>query len=208
MLKSGKHERLFADLLRETISEATDVLDVGTPRRFAKELAPYRDWFHDKRYVAAGYEPDPARGENADCHQDVQAMTFADCSFDAILCLEVLEHVPDPFAAAQEIVRVLRPGGRLFLTTPFLTGYHGKGGASAAHDSYPDFWRFTHEGLALLFRDLGELRVMPLDGPIEVRVRLLTRRDVPGLLRPILDRIDRAAAGRASSRHLLVGRKR
>ena len=82
-------------------------------------------------------------------------MTFADASFDAVLCIEVLEHVADPFAAARELARVLRPDGRLLLTTPFLYNYHGKrvNVHSPNHESYPDYWRFTKLALSRLLSD-------------------------------------------------------
>jgi len=44
---------------------------------------------------------------------DVQALRFADESFDAVRAERVLMHVPDPFAALAEMRRVLRPGGRM-----------------------------------------------------------------------------------------------
>ena len=45
--------------------------------------------------------------------------TFADAAFDAVVSLDVLEHVPDFRAGLREFARVLRPGGRLVLTVPF-----------------------------------------------------------------------------------------
>ena len=45
--------------------------------------------------------------------------TFWDGAFDAVVSLDVLEHVPDFRAALREFARVLRPGGRLVLTVPF-----------------------------------------------------------------------------------------
>lgn len=55
---------------------------------------------------------------------DIVDIPEPDRSFDAILCTEVLEHVPDPVAAIKEFYRLLRPGGELILTTPFCSLTH------------------------------------------------------------------------------------
>jgi len=49
---------------------------------------------------------------------DVQSLPFADECFDAVVSCETIEHVPEVAAATQEMYRVTRRGGRLFLTTP------------------------------------------------------------------------------------------
>lgn len=46
------------------------------------------------------------------------ALDFEDDAFDAVICSEVLEHLPDYDAALKEIRRVLKPGGRLCITVP------------------------------------------------------------------------------------------
>lgn len=51
--------------------------------------------------------------------RDVTALDFGDSQLDAVLCLDVLEHVPSHQAALAEFRRVLRPGGLLLLTVPF-----------------------------------------------------------------------------------------
>lgn len=51
--------------------------------------------------------------------EDVTALRFADKSLDAIVSLDVLEHVPDYPKALREFFRVLRPGGMFVLTIPF-----------------------------------------------------------------------------------------
>jgi SAM-dependent methyltransferase len=49
---------------------------------------------------------------------DARHLPFATAAFDAVICAEVLEHIPDHRAAAAEIVRVLRPGGILVVSVP------------------------------------------------------------------------------------------
>ncbi len=73
-------------------------------------------------YVASEYwGPEHAAGSvvNGVRHEDVQALSFADGSVDLVLSSDVLEHVPDAYAAHREIHRVLRPGGWHIFTVPF-----------------------------------------------------------------------------------------
>ena len=114
----------------------------------------------------------------------------------------------DPFKAVTELIRILRPGGRLLLTVPFMTGYHGKG-ETPDHAGYPDYWRFTHQGLERAFRDLQDLQVRPVAGPIETRLRLLRADRLVDVfpLRQLLDRVDAPRAGKLTDRHIVTGRK-
>ncbi len=68
-----------------------------------------------------------------------------------VLCTEVLEHLPEPQRAVDEMFRVLKPGGTLLLTTRFLF---------PIHDAPHDYFRFTKYGLRHLLRrfDVLELR--------------------------------------------------
>ena len=56
---------------------------------------------------------------------DIQDIKRPDESFDTVFSCETIEHVPDPNRALSELSRVLRPGGRLFLTTPNYLGMMG-----------------------------------------------------------------------------------
>lgn len=59
-----------------------------------------------------------------DLVSDITAIPASDSSFDAILCSEVLEHVPEPTHALDEFARLLKPGGVVILTAPFGSNVH------------------------------------------------------------------------------------
>jgi SAM-dependent methyltransferase len=79
-----------------------------------------------------------------------------DGRFDWVVCTEVLEHVLDPFGAAGELLRVLRPGGLLFLSVPFDLRIHGP---------LPDCWRFTEHGLRAVLAAFAIEDLSPLENP-------------------------------------------
>lgn len=51
-------------------------------------------------------------------HEDLGTLSFPDNSFDAVMSLDILEHVEDFEAALANLVRVLKPGGKLLFTAP------------------------------------------------------------------------------------------
>ena len=59
-----------------------------------------------------------------DIVSDITAIPQPDRSFDAVLCTEVFEHLPEPLSALREFARLLRPGGQLILTAPFCSLTH------------------------------------------------------------------------------------
>lgn len=111
-----------------TIPAGSRVLDVGAGP------CPYRSLFAHCRYFSHDFCQYEGTGEGPmrdrwtygkiDYVSDITAIPAADASFDAILCTEVLEHVPEPIAALREMARLLRPGGRLLLTAPLGSGLH------------------------------------------------------------------------------------
>lgn len=65
------------------------------------------------------------RARAAFIQSDAQAIALASNGFDTVICCETLEHLDDPRASLGELARVLRRGGRLFLTTPNYLGPMG-----------------------------------------------------------------------------------
>ncbi|MBL7861583.1 MAG: methyltransferase domain-containing protein [Cyclobacteriaceae bacterium] len=57
--------------------------------------------------------------------QDIMSMTFESNSIDTAISCETIEHVPNPSRAIQELYRVLKPGGRLYLTCPNYFNFFG-----------------------------------------------------------------------------------
>ncbi len=100
------------------------VLDVGCGRM------PYRRLLLDAQgideYVGLDIDGalDYGSEDSPDVRWDGRTMPFADDTFDSAMLTEVLEHVPDVVVLLNEVRRVLRPGGAIFFTTPFIWPYH------------------------------------------------------------------------------------
>jgi SAM-dependent methyltransferase len=80
--------------------------------------------------------------------------------YDGIVCLSVLEHVYDPFAATREIYQLLQPGGYLLLHLPFLFRYH-----APSDLGFTDCYRFSRDGMAWLLRDFSDVTLYSIRGP-------------------------------------------
>jgi SAM-dependent methyltransferase len=86
--------------------------------------APFLERFPDVRAIVNVdlARPSVARNHTDRRHRDLQAsltrLPFASGSFDAVLCSEVLEHIPDDEAAVAELSRVLARGGLLLVSVP------------------------------------------------------------------------------------------
>lgn len=129
--------RLFANAERYLPQLRGRVLDIGAERQpFRSYLAP------EVTYIALDVVPAPGLHVVG----SALALPFGDATFDAAICTEVLEHVPEPEQALRNIARVLRPGGRLYVTVPMSWGLH-----YVPHDYY----RFTRFGIQHLLTKAG-----------------------------------------------------
>lgn len=119
------------------------ILDVGAGE------SPWRGLLAGAEYVGLDVEQADSFGMRR--HPDIvyydgRKIPFQDGSFDHVLCVEVLEHVPDPAAFLAELVRVLRKGGTLILTVPW---------SARLHHVPNDYCRFTRFGLASIVAHAG-----------------------------------------------------
>ena len=71
-----------------------------------------------------GFQTQSWDNSKVDYVSDITAIPVADASFDNIMCIEVLEHVPEPIKAIKEFSRILKTGGKLILTAPFCSLTH------------------------------------------------------------------------------------
>ena len=99
------------------------------------------------------------------------ALPFASGSFDVVLSTEVIEHTPEPAHALPELARMLKPGGRLVLTTPGRLWQPVVRAASALHLRpyqgrenflWPTRARDALVGEGLVIEDFRGFNVLPL----------------------------------------------
>ena len=101
-----------------------------------------------------------------DVVMDVMQLGFSNDTFDLVFALEVLEHVTDPRLAVSNLYNVLKPGGKVVVSTPFILGIH---------DEPYDFYRYTKYGLLCLFRDFNNIKVFARTGLFSAAAILISR---------------------------------
>lgn len=129
------------------------LLDIGCGLKpYRPLLAPYIT-----EHVGVDHPESPHALTSVDVLATAYEIPLDSCSFDTILMTEVLEHLERPADALSECFRLLKPGGRLILTTPFIW---------TLHEVPRDFYRFSPFGLRYQAEQAGlsPLVVMPLAG--------------------------------------------
>ncbi len=117
--------------------------------------SPYNNIFSpfSSKYISTDVRGYPT----LDIISDATKLPLKNNSVGVILLIEVLEHIPATKEVLQEINRILRPGGHLVLTVPFIIGYH---------DSV-DYYRFTEDALKMLLKKNGfEIKILEKRGGI------------------------------------------
>jgi|GEM_PF-1216465 len=119
-----------------------EVLDIGGKKinkrgDFRPPTAGIESW----RYANPDVSVEP------DFHCGAESLPLPESSIDTIIMTEVLEYLQQPAASLTEIARVLRPGGRAFISVPFLLAVH--------NDHNSDCFRMTAKGLRSLMESSG-----------------------------------------------------
>ncbi|HUE29222.1 MAG TPA: methyltransferase domain-containing protein, partial [Solirubrobacteraceae bacterium] len=121
------------------------VLDVGAGEQ------PYRELFAHVEYRTTDWANSVHPGaRRVDYVAPADDLPIPDESFDAVLSTQVLEHVAEPSDVLRELHRVLRPGGRVYVTLPL---------AWELHEEPFDFYRYTRYGISHLLRAAGFIEI-------------------------------------------------
>jgi SAM-dependent methyltransferase len=143
------HLRFLSNFLREysrKMERVDKILDFGCGDK------PYSLFFKEKcnKYVGVDIYP----GENVDTviSDRINSLPFDDCESDLIVCTQVLEQIPDPFAVVREFYRILKTNGKVIVSVPFRWEYH---------PTPKDYWRFTEDGLAYMFSPFRNVQIIP-----------------------------------------------
>lgn len=159
-LITGRGLGTFLDSQLKALPPHARVLSVGAGGPMGRITETHK---RERKLDIKTLDIDPSRGP--EIVADIIDYDPAE-KFDAVLMMEVLEHIVAPHAAAQNLHKILRPGGTLILSAPFLF---------PIHDRPHDYFRFTRYGLEELFKAFDEVEIKERDFFAENLCVLLSR---------------------------------
>lgn len=114
------------------------ILEVGS--KDYGSTSSFREFYSGEEYIGIDMES----GKNVDLVVDLTKgiSGLSEAYFQLAICCSVLEHVNKPWVFAEHLSSVLRPGGILYISVPWVWRYH----------AYPDdYFRFSQSGIMELF---------------------------------------------------------
>lgn len=158
LFRTNRRILVEKDLKKINLKKYKRVLVVGSGKD------PYRNLFSEdiEEYVRFDIEPHDGL---TDVIGDIHEAPFDDNSFDCIFAIEVMEHLENPFLFKKEIKRMLKKGGLMVLTVPFIFHMHA--------DPF-DYWRPTKMALSELFDDFDELSISNQGNRLHVILDLIS----------------------------------
>jgi SAM-dependent methyltransferase len=134
MVQVGTRNQLSREVwLKDTLKKVppdSRILDAGAGELKYKPLCSHLKYIsqdfaqYDGKGDSKGLQTGSRDQSKLDIISDITSIPESDESFDAIMCIEVFEHLPEPIEAIKEFSRLLRPGGHLILTAPFCSLTH------------------------------------------------------------------------------------
>ena len=132
--KASEMQQVFNNLLEKSSDKRC--LQIGVKERAGKKFGD--NWVSVDLYDTRDF---------IDFNYDIHDMPFPDASFETVVCQSVLEHVEDPQKAIAELMRVLKPGGKIWIQLPFHFPYHGQS----------DYWRVSPLGIRVWMKETEEI---------------------------------------------------
>ncbi|MFX1537672.1 MAG: methyltransferase domain-containing protein [Promethearchaeota archaeon] len=130
----------------EKIPKGSRILDAGAGEQQYKKFCNHLNYVSQdfSQYDGKGDGRGLQKGEwdqsKIDIVSNITTIPEPDASFDAIMCIEVFEHLPAPIKALEELTRLLKPNGHLIITAPFCSITH-----YAPYHFYSGFNRYFYE---------------------------------------------------------------
>lgn len=129
-LNNLSNREYWLEITLQSIPENSRILDAGAGTQ------QYRKYCKHLKYVSQDFGKYDGEGDGIalqigkfdygklDIVSDIISIPEPDASFDAIMCVEVIEHLENPVLAIQEFSRLLKPNGHLIITAPFCSLTH------------------------------------------------------------------------------------
>jgi SAM-dependent methyltransferase len=134
------NQKLF--LQKRVPSVSGPVLEVGS--KDYGNTTSFRDIYQGQEYV--GLDLFEGKGVDVIVNLEDGIGELKESSFALVICCSVLEHTPRPWVVAENLTRLLKPGGVLYMSVPWVWRYH----------AYPDdYFRFSHRAIPSLFPTLS-----------------------------------------------------
>lgn len=133
----------FTQSINDVLNEGTVVFDAGAgDGHWEKNLKP------GIKYISMdlGVGDDKVDYSHLDISGDLRRIPIEDNSVDVIICIQVLEHLPEPWTVLKEFSRILKPQGIIFASCPQ---------GEPQHQVPYDFFRYTIFGLQSIFSQFG-----------------------------------------------------
>lgn len=123
----------FAREAAQSVAVGSRVLDAGAGD------CPYRGFFKHTEYESADFcQVEGSLYGEITYICDLGSIPVEDNRYDLVLCTQVMEHLPEPDVVLQELFRVLKPGGTIWVSAPLFY---------PEHQIPYDFYRYTQYGM-------------------------------------------------------------